>query len=124
MPSLDAVIIKEPIRKKQLTLIFDENDSIYDCLKSAMIENKLNKVLVEECNGKIRDITINYFSGNSYRKADFVEKEIRSVSGQFILACNDLHGTLKICTNEKNPVMGTLVKGRATQNFTLKLAFY
>lgn len=124
MPSLDAVIIREPIRKKQLVIVFDENDSIYDGIKCAMIGNKVNKVLVEECKGKMKDLTINYFSGNSYRKADFVEKEIRSVSGQFILASNNLNGTLKICTNEKNPVMGTLSKARAIQDFTLKLYFY
>lgn len=123
MLKLESIMLKEPIRKKILTINFEENEDIYMCIKQVMIENNLKKVCVENCNGKLKSGTINYFSRNFFKKIDFVEKEIIKVSGEIKLK-QELFGNIKICTNERRPLQGTLVKGIAGKDFCLKLSFF
>jgi predicted DNA-binding protein with PD1-like motif len=123
MPNLESIIFKEPIKKKFLVLFFDEDDDVYSNIKQAMIDNSLKKISVESCEGMLKKATINCFSGNCFKKIDFLEKEISKVSGEFKLT-NDLFGNLKICTKERKPLQGTLVKGITKEGFCLKLSFF
>lgn len=123
IPSIDSMIIREPIKKQFLTIIMEENDNVYDCIKQAMTDNAVRKCTVTECDGSIKSAVINCFCRNNYQKIEFENKQILKVSGEFKLTGNDLWGQLKIFTEGKNPIQGTLSKGIANENFTLKLSF-
>jgi predicted DNA-binding protein with PD1-like motif len=123
MPSIESIIFKEPIKKKFLILYFDEDDDVYYNIKQAMLENSLKKISVESCDGLLKNGVINCFSKNCFKKIEFLEKEISKVSGEFKLSC-ELFGNLKICTKERKPLQGTLVKGITKEGFYLKLSFF
>ncbi len=122
MPLLESIIFKEPLRKQFLIINFEDGDEIYSCIKESMLEHSLKKCVVENCSGRIKNATINCFSGNCFKKIDFCIKEISNVSGEFKLSQNELFGNMKISTSERKPLQGTLVKG-FSQDFVLKLSF-
>jgi hypothetical protein len=122
MPLINSIILKEPIKKQGLTLVFDDGDDIYSCIKQGLIDNNLKKCFVEDCSGIIKKGLVNCFSGNCFKKIDFENKEIAMVSGEFKLNNNELFGNLKIITRERKPIQGTLAKG-ISQDFILKLSF-
>ena len=121
----DSVIIREPIKKHFLTIIFEDNDDVYSCIRQSIIENNLNKCFVEDCSGIIKNGLVNCFSGNCFKKIDFCEKEISIASGEFKLNNKkELFGNLKIITKERKPIQGTLVKGIAKNNLKIILGFF
>ncbi len=120
----ESVIIREPIKKNFLTLVFDEGDDIYSCIKEGMIQNNVKKCSVVDCSGFLKNGTINCFDRNNYKKIDFLDKEISKASGEFKLFPKEFSGLLKILTREKKPLSGTLSKGTASQNLELKFIYF
>ena len=123
MSLIDSVVLKEPIKQQVLTIILDEDDDVYFSIKQSMLDHQISKCTVTTCNGKLKDAVINCFERNNYKKIEFKDKQILKVSGEFKLNKNEMFGTLKIFTDGKVPIQGTLCKGIASQNFTLNLTF-
>ena len=123
MPYIDAAIFMKKGVKCHLTLSLDEDDSIIDCIKRAMVEHKIYDVTIESVEGKFKEATINYFERNQFKSQVLRGNSVMIASGNYKLSYGELFGTFKVATNDKPPIQGTLVKGRAHQGFTIVLSF-
>lgn len=120
---MDAIIIKEPIKLSTNLLVFDEDDNVYLCIESYLNENKITKCKLIECSGLLKEGTVNTFERSSYKKIDFKDKEIGRVSGELKIEKGKIIGNMKICSNERKPIIGTLVSAKAKQDFSLKISY-
>ena len=123
MPYIDAALFNKKGVKRMLTLILDEGDGILESVKQAMVEHKVHEVTVESVEGRLKEAVINYFERNQFKSSALKGSEIMIASGNFKLSYGDLFGTMKIATNEKPPMHGTLVRGKASQGLTINLSF-
>jgi len=101
----------------------DEGDDILSCIKQGMEENNLELVNVEGIDGVMREGLINYFEKNSFKSSVIKDKTLILASGSFKLNYGEVFGNMKIVTQDKPPMHGTLVRGKAGQDLTIKLAF-
>lgn len=124
MPYIDNFIFDKKSVKKNLTLVLDEGDDIISCIKDGMAQHGVDKVSVDSVDGMVNEALINYFERNSFKSSVIRDKSILIASGAFKLSFGELFGQMKIVTNDKPPMHGTLVRGRAKGNFTLRLAFH
>ena len=67
MPHIDAHIFNKKGMKKTIELFFDEDDNILEGVKSAMQEHNVSEVNVEEADGVLKELTVNYFERSSYQ---------------------------------------------------------
>ncbi|MCR4369502.1 MAG: hypothetical protein NUV67_06385 [archaeon] len=123
MPYVDAHLFSKKGVKKQLTLILEDDDGIEESIKAGMKEHKLNSVTIESVDGSVKEAIINYFEGNSFRSSTIKDKAVMIASGSYKLSYDELFGTMKIVTNEKPPMHGTLVRGKAKDGLTIRLSF-
>lgn len=121
--NIDSVLIKEPLKKKTLTLEFDEGDDIMSCIKMGLEQNDIKEADVMNSEGALTTATVNAMEGNKFKKIDFANMKIMRVSGHFKLGGGDLWGNLHVFTEGRKPISGTLVKGKASQGFKLMLSF-
>ncbi|MGI6589741.1 MAG: PCC domain-containing protein [Candidatus Iainarchaeum sp.] len=120
---IDSVLIKEPLKKKTLTLEFDEGDDIMSCIKEGLVQNEIREANVVDVDGVLTTATVNAMEGSRFKKIDFANTKILRASGHFKLGGGDLWGALHVFTEGRKPISGTLVRGTASQGFTLKLSF-
>ena len=121
--NIDSVLIKEPLKKKTLTLEFDEGDDIMSCIKMGLEQNDIKEADVTNSEGALTTATVNAMEGSKFKKIDFSNMKIMRVSGHFKLGGGDLWGSLHVFTEGRKPISGTLVKGKASQGFKLMLSF-
>ena len=123
MPHIDAHIFTKKGVKRDLTLILDEDDGILESIKSAMKEHAIKEVKVEGIEGTLKECVINFFERSNFKSATLKNEKTMLASGSFKLSFDDLYGSMKIATEGKPPMHGTVVKGKAGQDLTLKLSF-
>ncbi|MDD2531784.1 MAG: hypothetical protein PHY04_01745 [Candidatus ainarchaeum sp.] len=121
--NIDSVLIKEPIKKKLLTLEFDEGDDLMSCIKDGLSQNEVREADVVDVDGVLSTATVNAMEGSKFKKIDFSNTKILRASGHFKLGGGDLWGALHVFTQGRKPISGTLVRGKASQGFKLKLSF-
>lgn len=121
--NIDSVLIKEHIKKKVLTLEFDEGDDVLAGIKSGLSQNEIREADVVDVDGVLTTATVNSMEGSKFKKIDFSNTKILRASGHFKLGGGDLWGMLHIFTEGRKPISGTLVRGKASQGFVLKLSF-
>ncbi len=123
MPHIDAALFSKKGLRRSLTLILDEGDSIIDSIKASMQEHGLNEVRIEGAEGAVQETTINYFERSQFRSTVLNGNRIMVASGNYKLSYGELFGTFKLATEDKPPIQGTLVKGKAAQGLTINLSF-
>ena len=121
--NIDSVLIKEPLRKKTLTLEFDEGDDIMSCIKMGLEQNEIKEAEVTDVDGALTSAAVNTMEGSKFKKIDFVNTKIMRASGHFKLGGGDLWGSLHVFTEGRKPISGTLVRGKASQGFRLTMSF-
>ena len=121
--NIDSVLIKEPIKKKTLTLEFDEGDSVLLGIKFGLEQNGIAQAEVVDVDGVLTSATVNTMEGSKFKKIDFSNTKILRASGLFKLGGGDLWGSLHIFTEGRKPISGTLVRGNASQGFKLMFSF-
>lgn len=120
---IDSIILKEPVRKSYLTLIFDEGDDVISCIKEGMEQNGVKECDVVDVDGVLTSATINSMEGSRFKRIDFSNKRILRLSGHFKLTAGDLWGSLHVFTEGRKPISGTVVSAKASQGFLIKLSF-
>ena len=123
MPHIDAHLFNKKGVKKAIELIFDEDDNIIDGIKSAMQEHNVSEANVEEAEGLMKEVTVNYFERSSYQSKTAKDAKIMRVSGNFKLSYGELYGKMNVFTFDKPPLQGTVVRAKARAGFSLKLSF-
>ena len=123
MPKIDAFLFDKKGSKKNLVLILDEDDGVIECIKQGMLEHKLELVKVESIEGSIKEAVINFFECGHFKSAVIKNKVLLKVSGNFKLNYGELFGQMKIVTDERPPIHGTLVRAKANQDLKLTLSF-
>ena len=123
MPHIDAHIFKKKGVKRFIDLYFDEDDSVLEGIKGAMVEHKVSEVNVEEADGVLKEVTVNYFERSSYQSKTAKDSRVMRVSGNFKLNFGELYGKMNVFTFDKPPIQGTVVRARARAGFSLKLFF-
>ena len=121
--NIDSVLIKEPLRKKTLTLEFDEGDDIMSCIKLGLEQNGIKEADVADVDGALTTASVNAMEGSKFKKIDFANTKIMRASGHFKLGGGDLWGSLHVFTEGRKPISGTLVRAKASQGFKLILSF-
>ncbi|MCX6804060.1 MAG: hypothetical protein NTY48_05855 [Candidatus Diapherotrites archaeon] len=120
---IDSMIIKEPLKKKYLTLEFDEGDDILSCVKQGMEQNSIRECDVVDVEGVLTTATVNAMEGQKFKKIDFSNLKILRSSGHFKVTGGDLWGTLHVFTEGRKPISGTVVVAKASQGFKMRLSF-
>ncbi len=123
MPYFDAHLFNKKAIKRNLTLILDEDDGILESIKAGMEKYRINEAKIESMEGKVKECLINYFERNNFKSQILKNAPILMASGSFKLSYGDLYGSMKIATAEKPPMQGTVVKGKACQDLTIKMSF-
>ncbi|HLC92242.1 MAG TPA: hypothetical protein VJH23_00890 [archaeon] len=123
MPHIDAHIFNKKGMKKTIELFFDEDDNILEGVKSAMQEHNVSEVNVEEADGVLKELTVNYFERSSYQSKVSRDSRVMRVSGNFKLSYGELYGKMNVFTFDKPPIQGTVVRAKAKAGFSLKLSF-
>ncbi len=123
MPHIDAALFTKKGVRRTLTLILDEGDGILESIKAAMLEHKINDVKIESVEGCVQEAVINYFERNMFKSSTLKGNRIMIASGNYKLSYGELFGTFKLATEDKPPMQGTLVKGKAAQGLTINLSF-
>lgn len=123
MPHFDSYLFNKKGVKRNLTLILDEDDNILDSIKVGMQKHGINEAKIESVEGMIKECLINYFEHNNFKSQILKNAPIMVASGSFKLSYGDLYGSMKIATAQKPPIQGTLVKGKASQDLTIKMSF-
>lgn len=121
--NIDSVVIREPLKKKNLTLEFDEGDDVISCIKQGMEQNNVRECDVVDADGALTTATVNAMEGSKFKKIDFSNLKIMRSSGHFKLGGGDLWGSLHVFTEGRKPISGTVVRAKASQGFKLKLSF-
>ncbi|MEM0359753.1 MAG: DUF296 domain-containing protein [Candidatus Diapherotrites archaeon] len=122
-PHVDAILFNKKGVKKILTIVLDDGEDILKCIQKAMEEHGLKEVKVEDMSGTMKEGYINYFEGGHFASAKFKDKPILRANGNFKLSGGDLWGTMHICTADKKPIMGTLIRGLAANGMEIKVSF-
>ena len=123
MPHIDAHLFKKKGVRRTLRLILDEGDGILESIKASMKEHGINEVKVESVEGNVKDCLINFFERNQFKSLTLSGNKVMIASGGFKLSYGDLFGSLKIATEDKPPMHGTVVRGKAAQGLTINLSF-
>jgi predicted DNA-binding protein with PD1-like motif len=120
---IDSLVIKEPIKKQILTLQFDEGDDLMSNIKAALEQNRVRECDVIDVEGSLTTASVNAMEGNKFKRIDFSNTKILRASGHFKMGGGDLWGSLHVFTEGRKPISGTLIKGVASQGFTIKVTF-
>ncbi len=120
---IDSMVIKEPLKKKYLTLEFEEGDDVLSCIKEGMGQNNVKECDVVDAEGSLTTATVNAMEGSRFKKIDFSNLKIMRSSGHFKISAGDLWGALHVFTEGRKPISGTVVTAKASQGFKLKLSF-
>ena len=123
MPHIDAALFNKKGVRRTLTLMLDEGDGILESIKAAMLEHGINDVKIESVEGCVQEAVINYFERNMFKSSTLKGNRIMIASGNYKLSYGELFGTFKLATEDKPPMQGTLVKGKAAQGLTINLSF-
>ncbi|PIN84959.1 MAG: hypothetical protein COV47_04695 [Candidatus Diapherotrites archaeon CG11_big_fil_rev_8_21_14_0_20_37_9] len=123
MPYVDAFLFNKKGLKKNLVLELEEDESILTCIKQGMEQNNLEQVNVETIEGRMKECLINYFERNSFKSSVLKDVDILIASGSFKSSYSELFGSMKIVTNEKPPMQGTFVRGKASEGLKITLSF-
>jgi hypothetical protein len=121
--NIDSIVIKEPLRKKFLTLEFEEGDDVLLCIKQGMEQNGVKECDVADVDGTLTTATVNMMEGPKFKKVDFSNTRIMRASGHFKFGGGDLWGALHVFTEGRKPISGTVIAAKASQGFKLKLTF-
>ncbi len=120
---IDSLVIKEPIKKQILTLQFDEGDDLMSNIKLALEQNRIKDCDVVDVEGTLTTASVNAMEGHKFKRIDFSNTKVLRASGHFKMGGGDMWGSLHIFTEGRKPISGTLIKGTASQGFTLKVSF-
>ncbi|MFA6268337.1 MAG: DUF296 domain-containing protein [archaeon] len=120
---IDSMVIKEPIKKKNLTLEFDEGDNVISGIKQGLAMNNIREAEVVDVEGNLTTATVNAMEGSKFKKIDFSNMKILRASGNFKIGGDDLWGSLHVFTEGRKPISGTVVKATAAQGFKLIFSF-
>lgn len=121
--NIDSVIIKEPIKKKILTLEFEEGDNVLACIKEGLAQNGVKECDVVQVDGVLTRAVVNTFEGSKFKKIEFSNQRILRASGHFKIGGGDLWGNMNIFTEGRKPISGTVVSAIASQGFLIKFSF-
>ena len=123
MPYIDSQIFKKKGEKKNLTITLSEGEPILASIKTAMAQNKIGEVKVEDMSGEVKEATISFMSGSKYECKELRNQGILRASGNFKLNFDELYGNMHISTAGKSPITGTFVKGKAAEGLEIKMSF-
>ncbi len=123
MPHIDAALFNKKGVRHSLTLILDEGDGILESIKAAMLEHHINDVKIEGAEGAVQEAVINYFERSQFKSSTLSGNRIMIATGNYKLSYGELFGTFKLATEDKPPMQGTLVRGKAAQGLTINLSF-
>ena len=123
MPQIDAHLFNKKGVKKFLKLELEDGEGILESIKQGMKENNLKEVKIEKIEGPVEEILLNYFEKGTFKSNVIKDTNIMLASGNFKLSYGDLFGQTKVVTNNKPPVHGSLVRGKAKDGLKLSLSF-
>lgn len=120
----ESEFFQKKAAKQVLVLEFEENDNILPELRKAIKENEITDCKVVEGKGILKNLEMNYFSGNNYKyRKGFGDETVTACSGRFLTE-NEVHGDLHITVAKGNQrINGTLLKAVSGKNFVIKLEF-
>ncbi len=110
-------------KKQVLTLALEEGDDVINSIKQGMEDNGVKSATVEDVSGKLKEASISCMDSNKFKRIDFVDTEILRASGLFKISAGDLWGSLNIFTAGRKPMSGKMIRGKASDGFTIKLSF-
>ncbi|MBU2100349.1 hypothetical protein KKB11_03905, partial [Candidatus Micrarchaeota archaeon] len=67
---------------KELLLELSEDESVFECIKQAMTENKIENAGITSIEGTIKKGIINYFIGSKYKSKEIHMAKIEKASGK------------------------------------------
>ena len=109
---------------KYLTVILDEDEEIIGCLKEALKNNELEECTIVGCEGVVKHGVINYFHKHVYKSKTVKDATVINGSGRFVRGARDYEGNLHLMLPlDGEKVNGTLVKGKAENDFKINLRF-
>ena len=123
MPHFDAHLFSKKGIKKYLNLELENGEGILESVKKGMEENDLKEVKVEKIEGPVEEILLNYFEKGNFKSSVVKDCTIMMASGNFKLSYGELFGQAKVVTNDKPPVHGSLVRGKAQDGLKISLSF-
>ena len=85
MPYIDSQLFKKKGEKKNLTITLSEGEPILASIKTAMAQNKIGEVKVEDMSGEVKEATISFMSGSKYECKELRNQGILRASGNFKL---------------------------------------
>ena len=118
---------KNKFKMKDLELIFDDNENVLEGIQKAMYEHTISKAEVIGFEGKIRNISINYFQKSSMKNIQIIEsKEVVKAKGEFQLdfTRNTIFGRVRIMYKDMGKTFeGILVKAKAVDGLKITLRY-
>lgn len=123
MPFIDNYLFKKRFQKKVLRIELDENDSVYESLKNALIEHNISQAKLFDASGKLNSGVIQFLQKQKIKNKKVNEFELIRVSGNLKLSFNELFGSIKVSGGPKPLLSGTLLSGNASKGLVFKLFF-
>jgi len=123
MPYIDTHLFSKKGVKKYLSLELEDGEGILESIKKGMEEHDLKAVKVEKIEGPVEEILINYFEKGNFKSSVLRDCTIMIASGNFKLSYGELFGQTKVVTDDKPPMHGSLVRGKAKDGLKLSLSF-
>ncbi|MBN1940628.1 MAG: hypothetical protein JW772_00435 [Candidatus Diapherotrites archaeon] len=120
---LESMYWQKKARKARITIEFDEDDNILECVEKVMRENSVPEVNIEAAFGKIKSGLGNYLEGSKFLTKQFKEDEIKIACGNFKLTKTGLFGVLKIIPKNLDSHV-TVAKATAKQGTKIILTYY
>jgi predicted DNA-binding protein with PD1-like motif len=113
---------------KELVLELSEDESVFECIKQGMIENKIENAKITSIEGTIKEGIINYFMGSKYKSKEIRMAKIENASGKYELKGKNfdrIFGNIHVIIAQegikKDPV--SLTNATATEGLKIRLSF-
>ncbi|MFH1225608.1 MAG: hypothetical protein V1676_07475 [Candidatus Diapherotrites archaeon] len=117
---------RDKAAEQVMKIALEDGEDILGCIHKAAEESGLNEFRVSEMSGFWKEGFMNYFEGNRFKsRKSFDVERLSAGSGKFIRQgdgkyAGDLHIAVTLGAKKIN---GTLLKGKAAKELTVKIKF-
>ncbi len=123
MPKIDSLIMKEKGVRRHLKVQLDEGESLMKAIPQAMQQHGIKEAKVEEINGSVKELLINFFEGSRFDSKRLKDQKIMRAHGTVRQSFGELFGSVNVAISLKPPVSGTLVNAIAGKDTEIVMSF-
>ncbi|MBI5553258.1 MAG: DUF296 domain-containing protein [Candidatus Diapherotrites archaeon] len=126
MGQMDSQIFRAKGTPKTMILELDEDEDLFESLRTGMMQHNLERATVESMEGTLKNASVNYMLGSQYKYEEMPTVLVRKAHGKYELMGKQkqLHGNLHAIIDLRGENMTVTVgKGKATAGFKIRLSF-